>query len=146
MFAVTEFHTSGKWRGKVPHHLGLTPKENVAHQTSHDPSKRCIQILNTNNTIIRLFLERTKFIKTIKDIKSIDYESCHSVNLIEDSVIIEDLTVQPIIDDDGALIYKADESFISDYYNMTSRRRLVVTARIQTAKQPSETGDVTSSK
>lgn len=88
-------------------------------------------------------IDRTKFIKNIKDIKSIDYEICHS---IEDSVIVEDFTVQPIIDDDGALVYKADKSTINDYYSITSRRRLVVTVRIRTAKQPSETGDVTSSK
>lgn len=42
MFAVTEFRANSKWRSTVPRHPGLTPnipKENTAHQTSHDPSK-----------------------------------------------------------------------------------------------------------
>ena len=31
MFAVTEFCANDKWRSTVPHHTGLSPKENTAH-------------------------------------------------------------------------------------------------------------------
>ena len=83
--------------------------------------------------------------KLRKDIRSIDQESCHSDNQVEDSVRVEDINVPSIIDDDNeASVYKADRSSISDHHNTTSRR-LVVTVRVQTVK-PSETGDVTSSK
>ena len=82
--------------------------------------------------------------KLRKDIKSIDHESCHSDNLVEDSVRIEDINGPSIIDDNEASVYKADRSSVSDHHNTTSRR-LVVTVRIQTVKR-SESGDVTSSK
>ena len=86
-------------------------------------------------------IDRTKL---RKDIKSIDHDSCHSDNLVEDSVRIEDINVPSIIDDNEASVYKADRSSVSDHHDTTSRR-LVVTVRIQTV-MPSETGDVTSSK
>ena len=91
-----------------------------------------------------LYLRSIDRAKLRKDIKSIDLESCHSDNLVEDSVRIEDINGPSIIDDNEASVYKADRSSVSDHHNTTSRR-LVVTVRIQTVK-PSESGDVTSSK
>ena len=48
---MTEFRANGKWGGTVAHHPGLTPnrpKENTAHQTSHDPCKHTYTQILTN--------------------------------------------------------------------------------------------------
>ena len=83
------------------------------------------------------------YVDSTGDVNSNDHKALHSDRLNEDSMHVENISVQTIIDDDGASVYKANKLSLSDHYDATSRRRLVVISQAVTAKQLNKIIDVT---